>query len=111
MCRSRPPSLGSAAERFTAAWKSMEFRRRFEVGLAWRTVLFVAAILLVAQAAATPGVRAGVIVAALIALGSRASLWEFIRRTNFLVSRFIESVRFDDYSQRFSDPSGAGFDV
>jgi nitrogen fixation/metabolism regulation signal transduction histidine kinase len=40
-----------------------------------------------------------------------ASLWEFIRRTNFLVSRFIESVRFEDYSQRFSDPSGGGFDV
>jgi len=27
------------------------------------------------------------------------------------VSRFIESVRFEDYSQRFSDPSGGGFDV
>ena len=40
-----------------------------------------------------------------------ASLWNFIRRTNFLVSRFIESVRFEDYSQRFSDPSGGGFDV
>jgi nitrogen fixation/metabolism regulation signal transduction histidine kinase len=39
------------------------------------------------------------------------SLWNFIRRTNFLVSRFIESVRFEDYSQRFSDPSGGGFDV
>ena len=43
-----------------------------------------------------------------VALGS---LWNFIRRTNFLVSRFIESVRFEDYSQRFSDPSGGGFDV
>ena len=40
-----------------------------------------------------------------------ASLWTFIRRTNFLVSRFVESVRFEDYSQRFSDPSGGGFDV
>jgi nitrogen fixation/metabolism regulation signal transduction histidine kinase len=27
------------------------------------------------------------------------------------VSRFIESVRFEDYAQRFSDPSGGGFDV
>src|SRR5206468_922434 len=88
-----------------------EFRRRFEFGLAWRTLLFLAAILLVAEAFVTPGVRAGLIVAALIALAALASLWEFIRRTNFLVSRFVESVRFDDYSQRFSDPSGAGFDV
>jgi signal transduction histidine kinase len=38
-------------------------------------------------------------------------LWSFIRRTNFIVSRFVESVRFEDYSQRFSDPSGGGFDV
>jgi signal transduction histidine kinase len=47
----------------------------------------------------------------LIGVAALASLWNFIRRTNFLVSRFIESVRFEDYSQRFSDPSGGGFDV
>ena len=89
----------------------MDFRRKFEFGLAWRTILFVAAILLVIRAAEWPGVRAGLVVAALIAIVSLASLWNFIRRTNFLVSRFIESVRFEDYSQRFSDPSGGGFDV
>jgi nitrogen fixation/metabolism regulation signal transduction histidine kinase len=89
----------------------MDFRRKFEVGLAWRTLLLVAAILLIAKAAATPGVRAGLIVAVLIGFAALASLWNFIRRTNFLVSRFIESVRFEDYSQRFSDPSAGGFDV
>jgi two-component system, NtrC family, nitrogen regulation sensor histidine kinase NtrY len=89
----------------------MDFRRKFEFGLAWRTVALVAAVLLIAKAIATPGVRAGLIVAVLIALTALASLWNFIRRTNFLVSRFIESVRFEDYSQRFSDPSGGGFDV
>jgi nitrogen fixation/metabolism regulation signal transduction histidine kinase len=89
----------------------MDFRRKFEVGLAWRTLLLVGAILLIAKAAATPGVRAGLIVAALVGVAALASLWTFIRRTNFLVSRFVESVRFEDYSQRFSDPSGGGFDV
>jgi signal transduction histidine kinase len=89
----------------------MDFRRKFEFGLAWRTILLIAAILLVVKAAVTPGVRAGLIVAALIGIAALASLWNFIRRTNFLVSRFIESVRFEDYSQRFSDPSGGGFDV
>ena len=89
----------------------MDFRRKFEVGLAWRTLLLVGAILLIAKAAATPGVRAGFIVALLIGVAALASLWTFIRRTNFLVSRFVESVRFEDYSQRFSDPSGGGFDV
>ena len=89
----------------------MDFRRKFEFGLAWRTILFVAAVLLVIKAASVPGVRAGLAVAAIVALTALASLWNFIRRTNFLVSRFVESVRFEDYSQRFSDPSGGGFDV
>ncbi|HZU51705.1 MAG TPA: ATP-binding protein [Sphingomicrobium sp.] len=89
----------------------MDFRRKFEFGLAWRTLLLVAAILLIAKAAETPGVRAGLVVAALIGVVAFASLWSFIRRTNFIVSRFVESVRFEDYSQRFSNPSGGGFDV
>jgi len=89
----------------------MDFRRKFEFGLAWRTILLIGAILLIAKAAATPGVRAGLVVAGIIGIVALGSLWNFIRRTNFLVSRFIESVRFEDYSQRFSDPSGGGFDV
>jgi len=89
----------------------MDFRRRFEFGLAWRTLLLVGAIALFGLAISTPGVRAGLIVAILIAAAALAGMWNFIRRTNFLVSRFIESVRFEDYSQRFSDPSGGGFDV
>ena len=91
--------------------KDMPFRRRFEFGLAWRTVLLVAAIWLLAEALKTPDLRAARLVAVLIALAALASMWEFIRRTNFQVSRFIESVRFEDYAQRFSDPSGGGFDV
>ena len=89
----------------------MDFRRKFEFGLAWRTIVFVGAVLLVIKAASIPGVRAGLAVAAIVAVTALASLWNFIRRTNFLVSRFVESVRFEDYSQRFSDPSGGGFDV
>ena len=89
----------------------MDFRRKFEFGLAWRTVLLIGAILLIAKAAETPGVRAGLIVAVIVGVVALMSLWNFIRRTNFLVSRFVESVRFEDYSQRFSDPSGGGFDV
>ena len=89
----------------------MDFRRRFEFGLAWRTLALVAALWLFVLALDTPGLRAGRIVALIIALIALASLWNFIRRTNFIVSRFVEFVRFEDYSQRFSDPSGGGFDV
>ena len=87
------------------------FRRRFEFGLGWRTAVLIAAIALLAEAMTTPDLRAARLVAVLIAFAALASLWEFIRRTNFQVSRFIESVRFEDYAQRFSDPSGGGFDV
>ena len=89
----------------------MGFRRRFEFGLAWRTITLGAALWLLVLAIDTPGLRAARIVAFIIALIALASLWSFIRRTNFIVSRFVESVRFEDYSQRFSDPSGGGFDV
>ena len=89
----------------------MDFRRKFEFGLAWRTALLVACVWLFIQALDTPDLRAGRIVAGLVAFFALASLCNFIRRTNFQVSRFIESVRFEDFSQRFSDPSGGGFDV
>ena len=89
----------------------MDFRRKFEFGLAWRTALLVACVWLFIQTLNAPDLRAGRIVAALVAVVALASLWSFIRRTNFQVSRFVESVRFEDYSQRFSDPSGGGFDV
>jgi nitrogen fixation/metabolism regulation signal transduction histidine kinase len=89
----------------------MDFRRKFEFGLAWRTLALVGALWLFSISLHTPDLRAGRIVAFLIAVAALASLWSFIRRTNFIVSRFIESVRFEDFSQRFSDPSGGGFDV
>ena len=89
----------------------MAFRRRFEFGLAWRTLALGLALWLLVAAIEAPDLRAARIVALIIALIALASLWSFIRRTNFIVSRFVESVRFEDYSQRFSDPSGGGFDV
>lgn len=89
----------------------MGFKHRFEFGLGWRTVALVLAIWMFSQAVAAPDLRAARILAALIAITVIGSLWSFIRRTNFQVSRFIETVRFEDYAQRFSDPSSGGFDV
>ena len=89
----------------------MAFRHRFEFGLAWRTLALASALWLLSLSFATPDLRAGRVVALIIAVIAISSLWNFIRRTNFIVSRFVESVRFEDFSQRFSDPSGGGFDV
>jgi len=52
----------------------MDFRRKFEFGLAWRTVLLVGAIALVGLAVSTPGIRAGLIVAILVAAAALGSL-------------------------------------
>lgn len=89
----------------------MAFRHRFEFGLAWRTVMLAGSLWLLSLSFATPDLRAGRVVALIIAAVALSSLWNYIRRTNFIVSRFVESVRFEDFSQRFSDPSGGGFDV
>jgi two-component system nitrogen regulation sensor histidine kinase NtrY len=89
----------------------MDFRRKFEFGLAWRTVFLIAAIWLFTKSLEAADIRAGRVIAALFVVAAVASLWAFIRRTNLLVARFVESVRFEDYSQRFSDPSGGGFDM
>ena len=89
----------------------MGFSRRFEFGLAWRTLALLAAIWVFTLSLGTADLRAARIVALLVALWALGTLWSYIRRTNFILSRFIETVRFEDYSQRFSDPSSAGFDV
>lgn len=89
----------------------MAFDRRFEFGLAWRSALLLGAFAVLVAAFSTPGLAAARIVAAAIAFWALASLWQHIRRTNFEVARFVESIRFEDYVQRFTSPSGGGFDV
>lgn len=89
----------------------MGFSRRFEYGLAWRSIVLLGAFILLLVSFQTEGLMAGRIVALGLALWALASLWHHIRRTNFEVARFIEAVRFEDFSQRFSSPSGGGFDV
>lgn len=89
----------------------MGFSGRFELGLAWRTIVLLAAMTLLIGACATPGLAAGRIVAAGLTVAAVVGLWSHVRRTNFEVARFIEAVRFGDYSQRFGTTRDSGFDV
>lgn len=89
----------------------MDFRGRFELGLAWRTIVLLAALTLLIAALATPGLAAGRIVAAGLAVAAVVGLWNHVRRTNFELARFVEAVRFGDYSQRFATTRDSGFDV
>ena len=44
-------------------------------------------------------------------IGAIADLWFHLRRTNLAVARFVEAIRFDDFSQRFTLGRGTGFEA
>ena len=88
----------------------MRFRSRFMLGLAWRLGLLLLAAFAAAQAFTMEGLGAARIVALLLVLGAAALLWRHVQRTNIELARFIDAVRFGDFSQGFSHRfQGSGF--
>ena len=88
----------------------MMFRSRFIVGLGWRLAMLLAAAFAFAQSLTIEGLGAARIVAGLLVLGAAVLLWRHIQRTNVELARFIDAVRFADFSQGFSHRfDGSGF--
>jgi two-component system nitrogen regulation sensor histidine kinase NtrY len=88
----------------------MRFRGRFIVGLAWRLGLLLLAAFAFVQSLSVEGLGAARIVAGLLVVGAAALLWRHIQRTNMELARFIDAVRFADFSQGFSHRfDGSGF--
>jgi len=88
----------------------MRFHNRFILGLAWRLALLVALVFLFVAALGRPELGAARIVAGALVLGAAALLWRHVQRTNMELSRFIDAVRFGDFSQGFSNRGqGSGF--
>src|SRR6185436_5834802 len=88
----------------------MRFRSRFILGLAWRLGLLLAVAFAFAQALTVEGLGAARVVAGLAVLGAAALLWRYIQRTNMELARFIDAIRFGDFSQGFSHRGqGSGF--
>jgi len=86
------------------------FGHRFLVGLAWRLALLLAAAFAFVAALSRPDLGAARIVAGLLVIGAAALLWNHVRRTNMELSRFIDAVKFGDFSQGFSHRGqGSGF--
>jgi two-component system nitrogen regulation sensor histidine kinase NtrY len=86
------------------------FRNRFLLGLAWRLALLLAAAFAFAQSLTVEGLGAARILAGLLVIGTAAWLWRHVQRTNIELSRFIDAVRFGDFSQGFSHRGqGSGF--
>jgi two-component system nitrogen regulation sensor histidine kinase NtrY len=88
----------------------MRFRSRFILGLAWRLGLLLIAAFALVQSLYVEGLGAARIVAGLMVIGAAALLWRHIQRTNMELARFIDAVRFADFSQGFSHRfQGSGF--
>lgn len=89
----------------------MGFERRFAAGLALRVGFLVLALAALAASLYAENLGAARIVAALLALFAAALLWRFVQRTNVELARFIEAMKFGDYTARFSRPDAdSGFD-
>jgi len=88
----------------------MGFDRSFTRGLIAWIFAVAGALAAVALAFVTPGLGAARLVAMLLVAGAVSGLWWHVSRTNIAVARFIEALRFDDTSARFSGSSGGGFE-
>ncbi len=88
----------------------MRFGNRFLLGLAWRLGLLVVVAFGFVAALSRPDLGAARIVAGLLVVGAAALLWRHVQRTNMELSRFIDAVKFGDFSQGFSHRGqGSGF--
>ena len=89
----------------------MGFDRQFDLGLLWRLglVLLLGALVLWAFTAG-PGAATRILAVVLLA-AAISSQWTHLHRTNIAVARFIEAIRFDDFSQRFTLGRGPGFEA
>ena len=86
------------------------FGHRFILGIAWRLALLVLAAFGFAAALARPDLGAARVVAFLLVVAAAALLWRHVQRTNMELSRFIDAVKFGDFSQGFSHRGqGSGF--
>jgi nitrogen fixation/metabolism regulation signal transduction histidine kinase len=84
--------------------------RRYVVQLVIRLVLVGLAMALVVWLLLRPGFHSSTLLSSIVLLLLVAELWRFVSRTNREVARFLDAVRFADYSQRFDfERAGSGF--
>jgi two-component system nitrogen regulation sensor histidine kinase NtrY len=84
--------------------------KHFLVFLVLRLVLVGVVMVLVIWLLLEPGYNSATLLASIGLALLAAELWRFVSRTNRELARFLDAVRFADYSQRFDfDKAGSGF--
>ena len=84
--------------------------RYFVVSLLLRLVLVGVVMALVIWLVLQPGYHSATLLSAVVLALQVAELWRYVSRTNREVARFLDAVRFADYSQRFDfESAGSGF--
>jgi nitrogen fixation/metabolism regulation signal transduction histidine kinase len=84
--------------------------KHFLAFLVVRLVLVGVVMALVIWLLLQPGYHSATLLASIGLALLAAELWRFVSRTNREVARFLDAVRFADYSQRFDfDKAGSGF--
>ncbi len=84
--------------------------RFFVVALILRLVFVGAAMALAIWLLLQPGYHSATLLTSIVLALLVAELWRYVSRTNREVARFLDAIRFADYSQRFDfDKAGSGF--
>ena len=85
--------------------------RRFSLLLGTRVALVTTCLTVFAWLVIQPGYYAATALFAALAIGLVVEMFRFVERTNRELSRFLESARYADFSQRFEFSGvGAGFE-
>ncbi len=89
----------------------MDFRRRFAVRLAFRSVVLVGAIGVFVWLVLRAALPATTMLAGAITLWAGAAVWSLVRRTNVELERFVSALDHGDLAQNFAQIGrGSGFD-
>ena len=86
--------------------------KRFSLLLTFRLVLALASLMVLAYLLSQPGFYAGTLLLILIIVFQGWEISQFVARTNQELSRFLDAVRYADFSQKFDLATlGAKFPV
>ena len=89
----------------------MAFDRHFSIGLGWRIAAVALALLALVYSLGRADLVATRLLAAGIVAVTVLALWNYVRRTNVELARFIQAVTHGDLSQGFSTSRrGGGFE-